>query len=107
MLTSTRIWVQAFTGKEKGRIGSVSEEIGRTKTDSKIWEKGGICKHYFQVVESQNNVAIWQFGNVAMKEGAPAVTLGVAAQAGNARPRFHHCHITALPHCHILYFRVL
>jgi hypothetical protein len=36
MLTSARIWVQAFTGKEKGRFGSVSEEIGRTVTSRKI-----------------------------------------------------------------------
>jgi len=37
-----------------------------------------------------------------MRSGAPAVTPGVSAQAGNARPRFQHCRITALPHCHIV-----
>jgi hypothetical protein len=31
-----------------------------------------------------------------MRCGAPAVTPSGSAQAGNARPRFHHCHITAL-----------
>ena len=36
-----------------------------------------------------------------MRSGAPAVTPGGSAQAGNARPRFLHCHIAALPNCHI------
>ena len=46
-----------------------------------------------------------QCGNVgmrALRSGAPAVTLSGSAQAGNARPRFHHCHITELSHCRII-----
>ena len=45
-----------------------------------------------------------QCGNVgrrALRSGAPAVTPSVSAQAGNARPRFHHCRIAALPHYRI------
>ncbi len=37
-------------------------------------------------------------GRRALRCGAPAVTPSGSAQAGNARPRFLHCHIAALPH---------
>jgi len=58
------------------------------------------------------NAVMWQCGNLRMRQcgnvgrramrcGAPAVTPSVSAQAGNARPRFHHCRIAALPHCRI------
>jgi hypothetical protein len=40
LLRSTRIWVQAFTGKEKRRFGSVSEEIGRNKVVERYSKKG-------------------------------------------------------------------
>jgi hypothetical protein len=38
-------------------------------------------------------------GRRAMRSGAPAVTPGVSAQAGNARPRFQYYRITALANC--------
>jgi hypothetical protein len=57
---------------------------------------------------------ISQFGNAAMRQTlrealgigqwalpACAVTPSVSAQAGNARPRFLHCRIAALPHWQI------
>ena len=45
---------------------------------------------------------MWQCGNVgrrALRSGAPAVTPSGSAQAGNARPRFLHCRITAFSNC--------
>ncbi len=42
-------------------------------------------------------------GRRAMRCGAPAVTPGVSAQAGNARPRFLNYRTPALPHCHIVF----
>jgi hypothetical protein len=41
-------------------------------------------------------------GRRAMRSGAPAVTPGVSAQAGNARPRFQHCRIAAFTNCPIV-----
>jgi hypothetical protein len=37
-----------------------------------------------------------------LRSGAPAVTPSVSAQAGNARPRFQHYRITALPNYQIV-----
>jgi hypothetical protein len=39
-----------------------------------------------------------------MRCGAPAITPSVSAQAGNARPRFLHCRITAFPNWLIVFF---
>ena len=64
----------------------------------------GVGAGMIQYREQCGNLRMRQCGNVgrrAMRCGAPAVTPSVSAQAGNARPRFYHCRITALSNCHI------
>jgi hypothetical protein len=113
MLTSARIWVQAFTGKGKRRFGSVSEEIGRTKVVERYSKKGEFPSTIFILLTLNTlwhqlvNSVMRQCGNVgrrAMRSGAPAVTPGGSAQAGNAQCPMPNasrsvCRIAALANC--------
>jgi hypothetical protein len=65
MLTSARIWVQAFTGKGKRRFGSVSEEIGRNKVVERYGINGGIPSGIFKVLTTK---LMRQFDNAAMRQ---------------------------------------